>query len=105
MEGLGECRFIAIMAPAALSLEAKLKAPRMQQPSTPHEAWFQKHYLHRIQEIIRTLQSPSSRVLLKLELATAPLKSLVKLIGVSLRFALHILLHKHFNRLRRRPKL
>lgn len=78
-------RFVAIMAPAAVALQRKLQARDIQQPKTPHEAWFSKHYRRKLLEAAAALQSPPEEVLEKPELAASIVKSLVKLIGASLR--------------------
>ena len=75
------------MGPAVVKLQRMLQSSGIQKPQTAHEAWFKKHYLHRVQAIIASLQTPSADTVAQPERVVEALKGIVKSVSSSVRFA------------------
>ena len=78
------CRFVAIMAPAVIKLQRLLRLPGIQDPQTPHEAWFTKHFRGHLLAAVAALQSPDKEMVAKPERASNELKSLLRAISTSM---------------------
>jgi hypothetical protein len=81
------CRFAAIMAPAVMKLQRLQRLPSIQNPQTPHELWFTKHFRGRLLAIMATLQNPEAETVAKPEKAGNELKNLVRAVSSCVRQA------------------
>ena len=81
------CRFVTIMAPAAVKLQRLLKLPRFQSPQSSHEAAFRQQYYSKIMAVADMLQSPEEDTLAYPERTAAFLKSLAHCVGKFVRSA------------------
>ena len=79
------CRFVAIMAPAVMKLQRLLHLPGIQDPQTPHEAWFTKHFQGRLLAAVAALQTPDKEIVGKPERVGNELKSLLRAISTSMK--------------------
>ena len=73
------------MVPAALKLQRLLRLPGIQDPQTPHETWFTKHFRGRLLAAAAALQSPDKETVAHPERVGSELKSLVRAVSTSVR--------------------
>jgi len=75
------------MAPSVMKLQRLLRLPGIQDPHTPHETWFTKHFRERLLAALATLQNPDKETVAKPEKAGNELKSLLRAVSTSVRQA------------------
>ena len=73
------------MAPAVLVLQRRLRTSGILDPQTPQEAWYQRHFLQRLQDVISSLQQPADVDFTQPKTFLEPLKSIIQAIAGYLR--------------------